>query len=83
MAAIVMIAEEEATGKVKEIYADIRASLGIDFVPNLYRVMAPKPDYLEANWSKTKAVMVAPGKLDRLTKEIIAVAVSAVNACEY
>ena len=83
MAAIAMIPEEQATGKVKEIYADIRATLGIDFVPNLYKVMAAKPDYLEANWSKSKAVMAAPGKLDRLTKEIVAVAVSAVNACAY
>ena len=83
MATIAMVAEEEATGKVKEIFADIRSTLGIDFVPNLYRVMARKPAYLEANWSKAKAVMIAPGKLDRLTKELVAVAVSAVNACEY
>jgi alkylhydroperoxidase family enzyme len=83
MAAIAMVAEEEATGRVKELYADIKASLGTDFVPNLYKVMAAKPDYLEANWRKVKAVMVAPGKLDRLTREIIAVAVSAVNSCVY
>ena len=83
MASIKMIAEEEATGKVKDIYEDIKSQLGIDFVPNLYKVMAPKPDYLEANWNKVKTVMVQPGKLDRLTKEIIAVAVSAVNSCDY
>jgi alkylhydroperoxidase family enzyme len=81
--AITMIPEAEGTGKVKEIYADIQATLGIDFVPNLYKVMAAKPAYLEANWNKVTAVMVAPGKLDRLTKEIIAVAVSAVNGCAY
>src|SRR6266511_2536931 len=68
MAAIAMVTEDQASGKVGEIYADIKASLGIDFVPNLYKV---------------KAVMVTPGKLDRLTKESIAVAVSAVNACVY
>ncbi len=83
MAAINMIPEDQATDRVKEIYEDIKAQLGIDFVPNLYKVMAPKPGYLEANWNKVKAVMVEPGKLDRLTKEIIAVAVSAVNACDY
>jgi alkylhydroperoxidase/carboxymuconolactone decarboxylase family protein YurZ len=83
MAAIAMVAEEAATGKAKAIYADIKATLGIDFVPNLYKVMAAKPDYLEANWNKSKAVMVAPGKLDRLTKEIVAVAVSAVSGCVY
>jgi alkylhydroperoxidase family enzyme len=78
-----MIPEEEATGKTKDVYEEIKTELGIDFVPNLYKVMASKPGYLEANWNRVKAVMVVPGKLDRLTKEIIAVAVSAVNACDY
>jgi alkylhydroperoxidase/carboxymuconolactone decarboxylase family protein YurZ len=82
MASIKMIPEEEATGKVKEIYEEIQSQLGIDFVPNLYRVMACKPDFLEANWNKSQIVM-KPGKLDSLTKEIIAVAVSAVNGCDY
>jgi alkylhydroperoxidase/carboxymuconolactone decarboxylase family protein YurZ len=83
MAAIKLVSEEEATGRVKEIYEDIKATLNIDFVPNLYRVMGSNPSYLESNWSKVKTVMVGPGKLDRLTKEIIAVAVSAVMGCEY
>ncbi len=83
MASIKMVPEEEATDKVKAIYAEIKSQLGIDFVPNLYKVMAAKPGYLEANWNKVKAVMIEPGKLDRLTKEIIAVAVSAVLGCEY
>ena len=78
-----MIPEEEATGKVKGIYEEIKSRLGIDFVPNLYKIMASKPDYLEANWNKVKAVMIEPGELDRLTKEIIAVAVSAVLGCQY
>ncbi len=83
MASIKMIPEEAATGKVKAVYDEIKSTLGISFVPNLYKVMAAKPDYLEANWNKVKAVMVQTGKLDRLTKEIIAVAVSAVSGCEY
>jgi alkylhydroperoxidase family enzyme len=78
-----MIEEAEATGKVKQIYGEIKESLGIDFVPNMYKVMAHKPDFLEANWNKTKTVMHEEGKLDRLAKEIIAVAVSAVIGCEY
>ena len=83
MASIKMIAEGEATGKIKEIYDDIKLSLKIDFVPNMYKVMASKPGYLEANWNKIKTVMQEPGKLDSLTKEIIAVAVSAVMGCQY
>ncbi len=83
MASVRLVPEDEATGKVKALYGEIKSELGIDFVPNLYRAMASNPDYLEANWRKVKAVMFASGKLDRLTKEIIAVAVSAVNACGY
>lgn len=83
MASIKMLPEAEATGKVKEIYQDIMQTLGIDFVPNMYRVMASQPAYLEVNWNKVKAVMHQPGKLDSLTKEIVAVAVSAVMGCDY
>lgn len=83
MSSIGMIAESEATGKIRAIFEDIRLSLGLDFVPNMYRAMAVKPDFLEANWNKIKAVMQSPGKLDALTKEIIAVAVSAVMGCRY
>ena len=83
MASIEMISENDAHGKVRDIYDDIKKTLDIDFVPNLYRAMAAKPDYPEANWRKVKTVMKAPGKLDALTKEIIAVAVSAVMGCRY
>jgi alkylhydroperoxidase/carboxymuconolactone decarboxylase family protein YurZ len=83
MASIELIPEQEATGGVLEVYEDIKETLGIDFVPNMYRAMAPRPAFLEANWNKVKAVMAEPGKLDRLTKEIIAVAVSAVSGCRY
>jgi uncharacterized peroxidase-related enzyme len=83
MASVTLVSEDEATGKVRVVYDEIKSELGIDFVPNLYRAMASNPDYLEANWRKVKAIMFASGKLDRLTKEIIAVAVSAVNACGY
>lgn len=83
MASVKLVSEQEAQGKVREIYDEIKSSLGIDFVPNMYKAMAGKPSFLEANWNKVKAVMVEPGQLDRMTKEIIAVAVSAVMGCEY
>ena len=83
MASVKLVPEEEATGKVKLLYDEIKAQLGIDFVPNLYRAMASNPDYLEANWRKDQAVMSESKRLDPLTKEIIAVAVSAVNGCHY
>lgn len=83
MTSIKLISEDEATDKVKQIFNDIKKALGIDFVPNMYRVMAHQPDYLEATWNKTRAIMQYEGKLDKLTKEIIAVAVSAVSGCQY
>ena len=83
MAAIKMVEEAEATGTVEDIYGEIKDTFGIDFVPNMYKVMAPNPAYLEANWNKVKAVMIESENLDSLTKEIIAVAVSAVNSCDY
>lgn len=83
MSSVKMIEESEATGKTGAIYEDIRSSLGIDFVPNMYKVMAVNPDFLEANWNKIKTVMQSPGILEPLTKEIIAVAVSAVMGCRY
>ena len=83
MASVKLIPEDEATGKVKALYDEIKADLGTDFVPNLYKAMASNPEYLEANRQREKAIMGESKRLDTLTKEIIAVAVSAVNACHY
>ena len=68
---------------MKALYDEIKAKLGTDFVPNLYKAMAANPEYLQANWHKDQAVMSQSKRLDPLTKEIIAVAVSAVNGCHY
>ena len=71
-----------ATGKVKKVYDDIMATKQIDFVPNFWQALSNNPDHLEATWRKLKTVM-QPGKLDLLTKEIIALAVSITNNCTY
>jgi len=76
------ISEEEATGKVKEVFDDIKATKKIDFIPKFWQVLAINPDHLEATWHKLKTVM-KPGKLDLLTKEIIALSVSITNNCVY
>ncbi len=83
MASIKMIDENNASGKVKEIYDEIKKSLRIDFVPNLYKVMAHNPDYLEVNWNKSKTVMHQNSKLDAVTKEAIAIAVATTMGCDY
>ena len=72
----------EATGRVREIYDDIKASKDIDFVPNFWKTLASHPALLDGTWTRLKTVM-QPGKLDLLTKEMIALAVSATNGCRY
>ncbi|VTU01320.1 alkylhydroperoxidase : Alkylhydroperoxidase AhpD family core domain protein OS=Singulisphaera acidiphila (strain ATCC BAA-1392 / DSM 18658 / VKM B-2454 / MOB10) GN=Sinac_1104 PE=4 SV=1: CMD [Gemmataceae bacterium] len=88
IATVAPVSEEAATAKVAEVYADIKATKNIAFVPNLWRVLATNPDHLELVWSRLKAIMhpEATGrasKLDPLTREIIALAVSATNGCAY
>ena len=88
IATVAPVAEESATGKVAEIYADIRRTKGIDFVPNLWRVLATNADHLELVWSRLKSIMhpEATGRASKLSpviREIIALAVSATNGCAY
>ena len=51
-----MIEESEATGKVKKIYDEIKKTLGIDFVPNMYKAIANNPSYLEITWKKFRVL---------------------------
>ena len=82
------VEESEATGLVAAIYADIKATKRIDFVPNFWRVLATNPGQLELVWTRLKAIMHPEASggtstLDPLTREIIALAVSATNGCAY
>ncbi|MFO0919898.1 MAG: carboxymuconolactone decarboxylase family protein [Planctomycetaceae bacterium] len=88
LATVIPVDEAAASGKVAEIFADIKATKNISFVPAFWRVLATNPDHLELIWSRLKALMhpEAAGRtshLDPLTREIIALAVSATNGCRY
>ncbi len=88
IATVPPVDESEATGRVAENFEDIRRTKGINFVPNFWRTLATAPDQLEAVWARLKLLMhpEAAGrhsKLDPLTREIIALAVSATNGCAY
>jgi AhpD family alkylhydroperoxidase len=88
IATVVPVAEKDAKGKVAEIFADIKRTKNIDFVPNMWRVLATNPDHLDLVWSRLKALMhpEAAGRqarLDATTREMIALAVSATNGCAY
>ena len=82
MATVKLIEYEEASPEVRQVYDDIMATRQIDWVNNFWKALAVQPDLLKRTWEGIKAVM-APGSLDPLVKEMIYVAVSATNACEY
>jgi len=77
-----MIEEDEATGLVKEVYDDIKATRAVPTVTAFWKTLASHPPTLARVWRDLKEVM-APGKLDPLTKEMLAIAVSATNGCSY
>lgn len=88
IASVRPVEEKDAIGRVAEIFADIKATKAIDFVPNFWRVLANHPDHLDMIWSRLKALMhpEAIGRsspLNPITREIIALAVSATNGCSY
>lgn len=81
-ATVEMVDEATATGRVREIFDDIKRTKQIDFVPNFWKTLATHPPLLDDTWQRLKRVM-APGQLDARTKEMLAVAVSATNGCSY
>jgi AhpD family alkylhydroperoxidase len=82
MALVKIIEYAEASPEVKVVYDDIMKTRGVDWVNNFWKVLANNPAELRRVWQNVKQVM-APGALDPLVKEMIYVAVSATNGCEY
>ena len=82
MAIFNMIEENEATGKVKEIFEDIKQKRNIKSVNNFWKMLANEPETLERTWNSLQQVM-KKGDLDEMTKELIYIAVSITNSCEY
>jgi AhpD family alkylhydroperoxidase len=82
MATVDLIEYEEASPEVRRIYDDIMATRQVDWINNFWKVLAVDPRLLERTWNGVKDVM-APGALDALTKEMIYLAVSVTNNCEY
>ena len=76
------INENKAKGKVKIIFDDIKRSRKIKKIPNFWRSLANNPETLERTWINLKQIM-KKGSLDPITKELIYVAVSITNSCEY
>ncbi len=82
MPTVRMIEYDEAGPDVRAVYDDIMATKRIERVPDFWKTIAVHPPLLRRTWYDLKEIM-QPGRLDRLTKEMIALAVSATNGCAY
>jgi AhpD family alkylhydroperoxidase len=82
MPTVPMVEYGDASPQVRVIYDEIMAVKGIDFVPNFWKTLGTHPPLLEEVWRSLNRAM-RPGRLDGLTKEMIALAVSATNGCTY
>ena len=82
MPIFIPIEEKDAKGNVKEIYEDIKKKRQITEIPNFWKMLANDPNELERTWNSLKEIM-KKGALDPVTKELIYVAVSITNGCEY
>jgi AhpD family alkylhydroperoxidase len=77
-----LIEESEASPEVMAVYADIKATRKTDWVNNFWKALANHPVTLKRIWENIKLVM-GSGALDPLTKELIYIAVSVTNNCNY
>jgi len=82
MTIVSLIEYAEAAPVVRAVYDEIMQSRGTDWVNNFWKALAHDPALLRRTWENVKQVM-APGALDPLVKELVYVAVSATNGCEY
>ncbi|MDA0962091.1 MAG: carboxymuconolactone decarboxylase family protein [Proteobacteria bacterium] len=82
MGTVTLLSDEEAGADARAVFDDIRAVRGTDYVNNFWRALAHDPDLMRATWDRLKVVM-GPGELDPLVKEMIYVAVSTANGCSY
>ncbi len=82
MSVVGLIQYNDASPEVRAVYDDIKATRNVEDVNNFWKALANHPATLAQVWAEVKAVM-GPGALDPLVKEMIYVAVSATNGCEY
>jgi AhpD family alkylhydroperoxidase len=82
MATVKLIEYAQATAEVRAVYDDIMATRKTDRINNFWKALASHPPTLRRTWESVKEVM-APGALDALTKEMVYLAVSASNGCDY
>ena len=83
MAQVKLVNYDEASADVRAVFDDIMTTRKTDYINNIWRALASNPPVLKRFWGQMKAVMVKPSRLDPLTKELIYLAISINNNCEY
>jgi AhpD family alkylhydroperoxidase len=83
MAKVKLVNYSEAKPRAKAVFDDIMRTRDSEYVNNIWRALAVHPPLLERFWGLMKEVMIKPSRLDPLTKELIYLAVSITNNCEY
>jgi AhpD family alkylhydroperoxidase len=83
MALVPLVEYESASPEVRAVYDDIRATRRTDYINDFWKVLANDPPTLVATWARTREVMGPEGALDPLVKELVYLAVSVTNNCEY
>ena len=78
-----VLRDDELSERAAAVFADIRATRNTDFVNNIWRVLANDPQLLEQTWAEVKGVLGADGELNVLTKQLIYIAVSVAQGCNY
>lgn len=82
MATLGLIEYKDASPEVRAVYDDIMATRKTDWVNNFWKALAHDPATLKRTWESTKQIM-GPGALDPLTKELVYLAISITNQCNY
>ena len=82
MSTLGLIEYQDASPEVRAVYDDIMATRRTDWINNFWKAIAHDPATLKRTWESIKQIM-APGALDPLTKEMIYIAVSVTNQCNY
>ena len=82
MPTVPLLPDDDASPAARAVFDDIRAKRNTDYVNNFWRALANDPPLLQATWERLQQVM-APGALEPLVKELIYVAVSVANGCDY
>ncbi len=83
MSTVKLIEYEEASAEVRVVYDDLMATRNTTYINNFWKALANQPDNLKRVWENLKIVMGTPGELDPLVREMLYIAVSIANNCDY